>query len=59
MRLKKSDEKFRLKIPSTWKNPSGNYHLGIKSLKLLMPSGVFDRINVKKKQNKLKEKIVR
>jgi hypothetical protein len=23
-------------MPSDWKNPSGNYHIGIKSLKLLM-----------------------
>lgn len=38
---------FILKIPSTWTNPSGNYHLGIKQLKLLMPSGPFERLTVK------------
>jgi hypothetical protein len=36
-----------LKIPASWKNPSGNYHIGIKPLKLLMPTGAFDRITVK------------
>lgn len=40
---------FHLKIPSTWTNPSGNYHIGIKSLKLLMPGGAFERLTVRRK----------
>lgn len=37
---------FFLKIPSDWKNPSRNYHIGIKSLKQLIPSTAFDRLTV-------------
>jgi tripeptidyl-peptidase-2 len=50
--LKRKRKIFFLKIPSDWKNPSGNYHIGIKSLKHLIPSCAFDRIIVKKIKRK-------
>ena len=45
---------FLLKIPSTWTNPSGNYHIGIKPLKILMPGGPFERLIVREKYPKAK-----
>ncbi|CAF3286943.1 unnamed protein product, partial [Rotaria sp. Silwood2] len=40
----------KLKIPSHWKNPSGNYHIGIKSLKQLMPSSAFERLSKERRE---------
>ena len=37
---------FILQIPSDWKNPSGEYRLGIKALKQLLPSSAFERVLV-------------
>ena len=42
--------KFFDKIPTSWKNPSGSYHIRIKSLKQLMPIAAFERLLVREKQ---------
>ena len=33
-----------LTIPSSWQNPSGKYHIGVKSALELMPGNVRDRV---------------
>ncbi|CAF4089647.1 unnamed protein product, partial [Adineta steineri] len=40
----------KLKIPSDWKNPSGNYHLGIKSLNQIIPNSAFDRLTQERRE---------
>ncbi|CAF3801202.1 unnamed protein product [Adineta steineri] len=40
----------KLKIPSSWKNPSGNYQIGIKSLKQLIPNSAFDRLSKERRE---------
>ncbi|CAF1250085.1 unnamed protein product [Rotaria magnacalcarata] len=42
----------KLKIPLNWKNPTGNFHIGIKSLKQLMPSSAFERL-IKERREKM------
>ncbi|CAF0913211.1 unnamed protein product, partial [Didymodactylos carnosus] len=42
----------KLKIPTSWKNPSGEYHLGIKGLKQFFPSTAFERV-AKERREKL------
>ncbi|KAK3925767.1 Tripeptidyl-peptidase 2 [Frankliniella fusca] len=39
-----------LKIPNTWKNPSGNYHIGLKNAYELYTSSVRERIAKEKKE---------
>lgn len=41
----------QLKIPSTWKNPSGDYHIGIKNAFDLYPSKLRERIEKERKEN--------
>ncbi|CAF1376834.1 unnamed protein product [Rotaria sordida] len=49
---KQINEKFFDKIPSSWKNSSGNYHIRIKSLKQLMPITAFERL-LKERREKM------
>ncbi|CAB0004044.1 unnamed protein product [Nesidiocoris tenuis] len=41
-----------LKVPAEWKNPSGNFHLGIKNAYEMYPKQLKDRIEAARKEKK-------
>ncbi|XP_078038479.1 tripeptidyl-peptidase 2-like [Augochlora pura] len=40
----------KLKVPSNWKNPSGEYHIGVKSLYSLYPGKLKERVLLERKK---------
>lgn len=44
------EKNFSFQIPSNWTNPSGNYHLGVKSIYSLYPSKLKERISASRKK---------
>ncbi|KAI4503188.1 hypothetical protein M0802_001410 [Mischocyttarus mexicanus] len=41
----------KLKVPSSWVNPSGEYHIGVKNLFTLYPNKLKERIIAERKKN--------